>query len=237
MRKLINTTYRTNDAEIMDDFSIEGPILHDTLNTLANINKWLGGNAVTLNALKSLLANYPKNRPLTIIDLGCGGGDILRRIAKYGQKEGYTFQLIGVDANKEAVVYAQQLSEAYPNISYVACNILSEQFDALEYDIVLATLFLHHFENEQITKLLTKLTQKAKLGIIINDLHRHAWAYYLFKIVCIPIKNQMIIDDGLTSILRGFKRKELIAFSKQLNATPKISWKWAFRYQWIIQKK
>jgi hypothetical protein len=44
-------------------------------------------------------------------------------------------------------------------------------------------------------------------------------------------------EDGLTSILRGFKKEELIAFSKNLkldNYT--IAWKWAFRYQWIIYK-
>ena len=75
--------------------------------------------------------------------------------------------------------------------------------------MVLSTLFLHHFKEEQIINLLQKLKNKAELGIIVNDLHRHKMAYYLFKIVCLTIKNQMIIDDGLTSILRGFKREEL----------------------------
>lgn len=232
----INTKHRTNAVEIMDDFSINGAILHNTLDTLASINKWLGGNTVTLNGLKKALTNHPKSEPITIIDLGCGGGDILRRISKYGKKEGYTFKLIGIDANKDAVEYAQEISKNYPDISYVACDIFSEAFEALEYDLVLSTLFLHHFKDEQIRDMLPKLQNKAKLGIIVNDLHRHALAYYLFKIVCLPIKNQMIIDDGLTSILRGFKHEELEAFSNTLQVTPKISWKWAFRYQWIIQK-
>jgi hypothetical protein len=236
MSLLINTKQRSDATEIMDDFSISGKILHKTLDTLANINKWLGGNKVTLNGLKKVIKNHPKNVPITIIDLGCGGGDILRKVSKYGKKEGYIFKLVGVDANKDTVHYARELSKDYPEISFVACDIFSDAFESLQYDVVLTTLFLHHFKEDQIISMLSSLKKKAKLGIVINDLHRSFMAYCLFKLVCITIKNKMIIEDGLTSILRGFKRDELENFSKKLQVTPQIKWKWAFRYQWIIQK-
>ena len=236
MSLLINTTQRTDATEIMDDFSISGKILHKTLDTLANINKWLGGNKVTLYGLKKVIKNHPKNVPITIIDLGCGGGDILRKVSKYGKKEGYIFKLVGIDANKDAVDYAREISKDYPEISFVACDIFSDAFESLQYDVVLTTLFLHHFKEDQITNMLSSLKKKAKLGIVVNDLHRHPMAYYLFKLVCVTIKNTMIIEDGLTSVLRGFKRHELEKFSKILQVKPQIKWKWAFRYQWIIQK-
>lgn len=235
MSILIDTKQRTNDAEIMDDFSINGDILYQTLDTLASINKWLGGNNVTITGLKKVLINHPKDHPITIIDLGCGGGDLLRRISKYGTKNGYTFKLVGIDANKDAMFHARNLSKNYHNISFIACDIFSEEFETLQYDLVLSTLFLHHFKEEQIIDILSKAKKKAKLGIIVNDLNRHPMAYYLFKLVCLTIKNRMIIDDGLTSILRGFKRKELESFSNKLQVKPQIKWKWAFRYQWIIQ--
>jgi 2-polyprenyl-3-methyl-5-hydroxy-6-metoxy-1,4-benzoquinol methylase len=236
MSLLINTTQRTDATEIMDDFSISGKILHKTLDTLANINKWLGGNKVTLYGLKKVIKNHPKNVPITIIDLGCGGGDILRKVSKYGKKEGYIFKLVGIDANEDAVDYAREISKDYPEISFVACDIFSDAFESLQYDVVLTTLFLHHFKEDQITNMLSSLKKKAKLGIVVNDLHRHPMAYYLFKLVCVTIKNTMIIEDGLTSVLRGFKHHELENFSKILQVKPQIKWKWAFRYQWIIQK-
>jgi 2-polyprenyl-3-methyl-5-hydroxy-6-metoxy-1,4-benzoquinol methylase len=236
MSLLINTTQRTDATEIMDDFSISGKILHKTLDTLANINKWLGGNKVTLYGLKKVIKNHPKNVPITIIDLGCGGGDILRKVSKYGKKEGYIFKLVGIDANEDAVDYAREISKDYPEISFVACDIFSDAFESLQYDVVLTTLFLHHFKEDQIINMLSSLKKKAKLGIVVNDLHRHPMAYYLFKLVCVTIKNTMIIEDGLTSVLRGFKRHELEKFSKILQVKPQIKWKWAFRYQWIIQK-
>tara|TARA_R110000868_G_scaffold97876_1_gene269280 strand:+ start:913 stop:1623 length:711 start_codon:yes stop_codon:yes gene_type:complete len=235
MSLLINTKHRTNAVEIMDDFSIQGAVLHDTLDTLASINKWLGGNHVTISALKKVLKEHPKNKPITIVDLGCGGGDMLRRIAQFAKKEGYTFKLVGLDANKDAMAYARRLSKDYGDISFIDCDIFSEEFKTLQYDLVLSTLFLHHFIDEQIIDILSKVKNKAKLGIIVNDLYRHPMAYYLFKLVCLTIKNRMIIEDGLTSILRGFKREELKSFSKKLQVTPQIKWKWAFRYQWIIQ--
>lgn len=236
MSLFINTKHRTDAVEIMDDFSINGNILHKTLDTLANINKWLGGNSVTINGLKELLKKHPKNEPLTIIDLGCGGGDMLRKVSKRFKKQGYTLKLIGIDANEDAMVYARELSKNDPAISFIACDIFSKDFDVLEYDVVLSTLFLHHFKEDQILSILSKATKKAKLGVVVNDLHRHAMAYYLFKLVCLTIKNNMIIEDGLTSILRGFKRKELESMSEKLQITPKITWRWAFRYQWILKK-
>lgn len=236
MSGLINTKHRTDATEIMDDFSINGKILHKTLDTLANINKWLGGNSVTMNGLRVLLNNYPKNKPITIIDLGCGGGDMLRKVSKHYKNKGYNLKLIGIDANEDAMVYARELSKNDQNISFIACDIFSEAFDTLQYDVVLSTLFLHHFKEDEIIRILSKATKKARLGVVVNDLHRHAMAYYLFKIVCLTIKNNMIIEDGLTSILRGFKREELEYMSEKLDIKPQIKWQWAFRYQWILKK-
>ena len=99
----VNTTNRTDAIEIMDDLSMSGAVLCDTLDKLDTINKWLGGNAVTLNGIKKLVRNHPKSNELTIIDLGCGGGGMLRKIANYGRKNGYRFKLIGVDANEHII--------------------------------------------------------------------------------------------------------------------------------------
>ena len=221
----------------MDDFSINGALLRDTLDKLAAINRWLGGNKVTMEGLKKLLRKSSKDMPLTIVDLGCGGGDILRDVAKFGRKNGFNFNLIGIDANEDAVIYARELSLDYPEISHRHINIFSEEFKTIDYDIILTTLFLHHFNQEQLVNLLSKLLKKARLGIVVNDLHRNALAYYLFRLLCTVIPNKMVKEeDGLTSVLKGFKRKELATLSSLIQVKPNIKWKWAFRYQWIINK-
>ncbi|WP_452225379.1 methyltransferase domain-containing protein [Lacinutrix chionoecetis] len=237
MSLLVSTKYRSEAEEIMDDLNYNGPILHDALDKLAKINQWLGGNQVTINGLKKALKNHPKSKPITIIDLGCGSGDILRKVSRFGEKNNYHFNLIGIDANPHTVNYANRLSQNYDNVLFKTIDIFSEEFKSLKYDLVLTTLFLHHFKEEQLVSFLKPVLKKATLGLVVNDLHRHKLAYYLFKLLSTTIKNKTIVEDGLTSVLRGFKREELVEISKQLNVNYQIQWKWAFRFQWILKKK
>jgi len=232
----INTKQRTDKEELMDDFSIGGDLLRDTLDKLEKINRWLGGNKVTVNGLKALLKNHPKEQKITIVDIGCGHGDILRDVAKFGRKEGYKFKLIGVDANSAAIDYANELSMEYPELSFKTQDIFSKDFKSETFDVVIATLFLHHFKEEQLVSFLKNTIKQTKIGMVVNDLHRHTLAYYLFLLLSIFISNKMIIEDGLTSVLRGFKRDDLEKISSKINVTPQISWKWAFRFLWIIKK-
>lgn len=220
----------------MDDLDMKGELLRDTLDKLGSINKWLGGNSLNINGIEQLLKNQPKDRVYTIIDLGCGHGDILRLVAKFGRSKGYNFRLIGIDANQDAIDYANELSVDYPELSFQKIDIFSKAFQNLEHDISLTTLFLHHFKNEQIVTLLKSLTETAKLGVVINDLQRSKIAYALFKALGVFIPNKMIVEDGLTSILRSFKRADLEAFADKIEAKSQIRWKWAFRYQWIMFK-
>jgi len=231
----INTKYRTEEEEIMDDFSLEGEELRDALDKIASINQLLGGNQLTLQGVKNLIEPYNE---YTIVDVGCGNGDMLRALADFGNKNNYKFKLIGIDANTFTVDYAINLSKDYPNINYKCQDIFSESFSQLNYDIVLCTLTLHHFKNEQINYLIQLFNKQARIGIVINDLHRNILAYRAFQLICFVFRlNRMSREDGLISILRGFKKEELIDFSKRnklKNYT--IHWKWAFRYQWIIKK-
>lgn len=220
----------------MDDFLMEGALLRDTLDKLGTINKWLGGNSITIHGVKQLLKNKPKEITYRIVDLGCGHGDILRLIANFGRKKGYKLQLTGVDANQDTVDYAKELSVNYPEISFKKENVFSDSFKNSEYDMVLATLFLHHFKTEELKVLLKIIHQQAQIGIVVNDLHRNIIAYRLFSFLGLFISNDMIKEDGLTSILRAFKRKDLQDITKTLKFNATITWKWAFRYQWIIKK-
>lgn len=236
----IDTSKRSDAPEIMDDFNLEGEILRDALDKIASINRLLGGNKVTLDGINYLLKKDSRStsRELSILDVGCGNGDMLRALADYAVKKNLNFKLTGIDANEFTIKHARKLSADYPNISYICVDIFEEIKQESTYDVILCTLTLHHFKDDEILVLMEGFKKQSALGLVINDLHRSRTAYYLFSAICYVFRlNQMSKDDGLTSILRGFKRHDLQSYARQLNLkTYILKWKWAFRYQWIIPK-
>lgn len=233
----IDTRFRSNAPELMDDFEMKGEILRDALDKIASINKLLGGNKVTLDGVKTLLRGKPKTQLVRIIDIGCGNGDMLRTLADYAQRNNLNFRLVGIDANQFTIDHAKHLSGRYSNITYECRDIFDHPTTEEFFDIFICTLTLHHFKDEEIAVLLDGLKSSSKIGIVINDLERSALAYRLFKALCFVFGlNYMSREDGLVSILRGFKREDLEKFAKRLNINhSSIKWKWAFRYQWIIK--
>ena len=199
----INTKCRNQEKEIMDDFSYGGEDVEDALKTIARINQNLGGNHLTINGLKNILKNFNRNNMLKICDVGCGNGDMLREIAKFGQKNNYNFELLGIDANPFTIELAKKLSQNFPNITYICENILDKNKINQDLDITLFTLFLHHFEENELEKIIKKYLNKSKIGIIINDLERSIFAYRLFQLLCFVFRvKDLPKKDGLLSILK-----------------------------------
>ena len=234
----LDTTYRTDLEESMDDFSMDNAGLVTALDDIARINQLLGGNAVTLDGVKTLIKDFPKDHIITIIDFGCGSGDMLRMLSKYGKDNHLNFKLIGIDANEATIRHAEKCSTNFENISYLAEDIFLYDFSKLSIDIALITLTLHHFKNDEIIKIMKVIFNLVKKGIVVNDLQRSKLAYRLFQAIIFIFRlEKMTANDGLISILRGFKREDLEKFSKDLGLKKySIKWKWAFRYQWIIRK-
>ncbi|NND61978.1 MAG: methyltransferase domain-containing protein [Flavobacteriaceae bacterium] len=229
--------YRSSEEEIMDNFNLQGEQLELLLSDLSVVNSWLGGNSITLGGIQKLLNKFPKKESLTIIDVGCGDGEMLRRVHEAVNNESKDLELKGLDANEHILHLANSKSEAFKNITFQKVDITKDLGAIPPFDIALCTLFLHHLDDDDIIFLLNKLIEKARMGIIINDLHRSKWAFHLFKIFSrIAIKTDIAKHDGLVSIARAFKKHELLKIAKKIDGHHSIRWKWAFRFQWIITK-
>ena len=229
---------RSKEKEIMDDLEMQRDELEKTLQDLDKVNQWLGGNKITIDGVEKFLKSCCYRRPLKIIDVGCGNGSILKEVADLGRRTGDKFELLGIDANRNSVEIARKNLAAYPEVSFKAMDVFSEEFQRLEADIILCTLTLHHFSNEEIKSLMQIFTAKAGLGIVVNDLQRSRAAYQLFKAFCATFKIREINrKDGLTSIKRSFIKQDLEEYGKNLRVSrQEINKKWAFRYQWILYK-
>lgn len=177
--KKVDLSYRSEEEEIMDDLSDDSPSLYQALKELDIINHWLGGNAITLTAVKKIFKTDP-HKDWKIADLGCGSGEMLLKIAKWCRTQNIKVQLHGFDANPNVIAYAKEHCKDYPEISFHAENICSDHFKNRKFDILTCTLFLHHFPQGDLVNLLKQFRNQSG-KVIINDLHRHYFAYYSIR--------------------------------------------------------
>ncbi|MGJ3233444.1 methyltransferase domain-containing protein [Marivirga sp.] len=231
--KKVDLSYRSEEEEIMDDLSDDSPALYRALKELDIINHWLGGNAITLNATRKILKSNP-TKEWKIADLGCGSGEMLLKIAKWCRKKNIKIQLHGFDANPNVIAYAEKHCKLYPEINFHADNIFSEGFKNRSFDIITCTLFLHHFPKDDLIPLLRQFREQSN-KIIINDLHRHPFAYYSIKwITRFFSKSTMVQNDACLSVWRSFTKKdwkEILKLAEIQNY--ELEWRWAFRWKLI----
>jgi len=221
----------------MDDLDFHGSEMQNLLKDLKAVNKWLGGNNINIHSLKELLKCHPKENEVVILDIGCGDGQMLRACADFLKVNGFKAKCIGIDFNPNILELARFESKAYPNIEFKNVDVLSDQNLIPNCDIAMFTLFLHHLNYQEIQSLLICMLKKTKTGIIVNDLHRHQWAFSLFKMVStLFLTTKTAAHDGLVSIARGFKKSELQRMADNLpGQSSEISWQWAFRYKWLLK--
>lgn len=221
----------------MDDLTLSGEELRRNLDELEIINNWLGGHKVVLDALEQV--QVPENHTLRIADIGCGGGDTLKSIARWARSRSIIAVLEGIDANSFMVQYAKDNCIAFPEISISQHNVFSEAFAAQKYDVVVCSLFCHHFTDAQLVQLFSQLYQQARQKVIINDLHRHWLAYYSIKYITAAFSGSRLVkNDAPLSVWRAFKRAEIEQLVQQADI-PKytLKWMWAFRWQLVLEKR
>ena len=220
----------------MDDLAATGEVIDQTLRELEVINRLLGGNYVTTNGLGKLLKNHTNQSPIQIADLGCGGGDILKLMAQWAKRKNIAVELLGVDANPSIIDYAKENCKEFPNIRFEVEDIFSGAFKARKFDVICCTLFTHHFTDEQLINIFHQFKAQAEIGVVINDLHRHWFAYYAIKWLTRAFsKSYMVRYDAPLSVARSFRKADFYNIMKKAGiSSHSLRWMWAFRWQLIF---
>jgi ubiquinone/menaquinone biosynthesis C-methylase UbiE len=236
-----NLSFRSNEKELIDDLELDNDALRQNLEELALINKYLGGNQVTTSGLSKLVASPLSLRrgvggEVKIADLGCGGGDMLMVMANWAKKKGINAQFIGIDANDFMIDFGTKRTANFQNISYLHQDIFSDEFQEKSFDIVTMTLFCHHFSEESLVTLLQQLKKQTRIGIVINDIHRHWFAYHSIAwITKLFLKSYLVKNDAKLSVWRAFVKKDLEKIIQKSGFTKySIRWKWAFRWEVVL---
>jgi len=208
--------YRSTEIEQLDNLSLKGVQLHHALKSLEWVNKWLGNHRAIITAILKIYNKQKK--PLSIVDLGCGGGDLIIAITKALQKNGIQFSITGIDGNSNTIKYAQQKCAAYPQIKFILADILATDFKIAPCDILVTSHFIYHFTENELSNFISTNLPNISTAFICSELERRKVAVWLFKCssFLLPI-SKLAKQDGILAIKRSFTKKEWLSVLQKSN--------------------
>ncbi|HEV9036005.1 MAG TPA: methyltransferase domain-containing protein [Puia sp.] len=226
---------RSNDTELLDRDDIPFGDIERNMRELDFINTWLGGHSISIAGLKQLARG---RRRLSICEIGCGGGDNLRVLYRWCQKQGIEVKVTGIDKNAHCLSVARETWKG-GEAEWVHSDYRDARFTIDKPDVIFSSLFCHHFNNEELIFQLRWMEEHAGLGWFINDLHRHPVAYHSIRWLTAGFSTSYLVKhDAPLSVLRGFRRKEWESLLGQaLTGSCQLKWKWAFRWLVVGRKR
>lgn len=228
MNSLHNRSY---EKELLDATGIPFDDIRQNMKELDTVNRLLGGHAISISGLKKLIGAWPKDRLLTICEIGCGGGDNLHALAEYCRKNKIHANFTGIDIKPACIQFAK---EQYPTMqaSWITSDYSAVDFSDNKPSIIFSSLFCHHFDEPQLELMLRWMQRNCALGFFINDLHRHPLAYHSIRLLTSVFSNSYLVKhDAPLSVARGFTKKEwLVLLDKAALKNYTVRWKWAFRH-------
>jgi len=200
---------RSNEPERIDTGDYTPEEYKRFLKEIAFINRYLGD----ARALKQTLLREIKENDLpefSVLDVGCGSGELLRMIAEFARATGRRASLTGVDLNPISSATTQSESKEFSEISSVRGDALLLPFADDSFDYAISSLFFHHLTDQQIIEALREMSRVARHRIVVIDLHRDPVAYVGYKIFCVVFGiSPLVRHDGSLSIKTGFRESDL----------------------------
>lgn len=187
---------------------MDGPCSYEELRRclahLRIVNSLTLAHHHTMRWLETIARTSAPGRPLRLVDIGCGYGDMLRRIERWAASRGIPMHLIGADINPNAIRAAREATSSDSRIQWVLGDV-STAAETQTVDLVTSCGVFHHLSEAEIVHLLAWMDSTARVGWYITDLHRKPVPYRIFDLLMRgPWWQRFIRPDGLRSIRRSF---------------------------------
>jgi SAM-dependent methyltransferase len=223
---------RSLDTELMDTEPVGLDDFRACLRDLAAANTLTLAQRPTLAWLGRATRHMRKGDRLSLIDVGFGYGDMLRRIHRWCLARGFEPDLTGVDLNPWSAASAREATPAHMAIDYRTADVFAFQPDR-PVRFVISSLFTHHLSDEEAAAFLAWMERTAEGGWFVNDLHRHPLPFHGFGLLArIARWHRFVQHDGPVSIARGFRRPDwdrIVAAAGLDAGDVEIRWQVPFR--------
>jgi len=214
---------RATDTERLDEGVPEGEALA-SLADLRFVNRWLGNRPRLVQAVRPYLTSSARPR---LLDVGCGSADLPAAIARGAP----SVMAVGVD------IKLLHVRKGPREVQPVVADVRALPFAAGTFDVVTASLFLHHFDARELAPVLRAMFAVARRALVVNDLRRSRVAYAFGRAVFpLLFRTRVSVDDGLTSIRRGFTEPELLAAFAEAGIPARLRRTWPYRLLAVAEK-
>ncbi len=234
MRKRYDFSRRNALTELMDAQDSDFATYRACLVDLAKVNRLTLAYRPTMRFLSRLAASgrLPRDRPVTIVDVGSGYGDMLRKIDRWGAQRRLDFQLTGVDLNQWSTWSATEATPTDRPIRFLTADVFDYQPPG-GIDIVVSSLFTHHLDDASLIRFVAWMEQRAAIAWFVNDLHRHPIPYHVFRLSARALRYHHFVQHvGPVSIARAFHAddwRRVLAAAGIAPGAAQVEWLFPFR--------
>lgn len=210
---MLRLNQRVLESELMDQPGIDPAVHIKALQGIGRVNRISRIDRLLWKRLRTF--QFDRDTPLRILDLACGGGDVLLKLADRATREKVPFVFEGADLSPTAVQYAQATAElrGLNNIRFFQHDALHHSLSR-KYDVVMSSLFMHHLSNSQAVRLLERMAAAATRGILLDDLIRSPLGYILAWCgVRLVTRSKMVHFDGPISVKAAYRIAEVRALA------------------------
>jgi len=230
---------RNRQPELMDQPGLDERLHGEALRSLSRINVVSRTSAMIWEPIRHLALETRPARPLRILDVACGGGDVALGLARLANRAGVAVHIDGCDINAVAVAHASDAADRQK-----ITNVGFFQHDALKqplpdgYDIVTCSLFLHHLDDSDAGLMLRSMAAAAAQMVVASDLRRSRLGYALACIACRLLTRSPIVRvDGPLSVAAAFTIEEARELAARFGLTGTIILsRWPQRFLLVWRK-
>lgn len=230
------TLERNRQSELMDQPGLDAGLHCQALRALRRVN-WLCGTGGQLWRSMRDLARAAGDRPLRVLDVASGGGDVAIALARRARRAGLRLEVHGCDISPTAIEFANRAAAdaGIREARFFHHDVLRDAL-AESYDVVTCTLFLHHLDEPDAELALARMAQAARRLVLVDDLRRSRTGYWLAWLACRALTRSTIVHvDGPRSVEGAFTSGEAVELARRAGLEPvdvRHHWPERFLLRW-----
>jgi SAM-dependent methyltransferase len=199
---------RSPETELMDTEAVGLDDYRACLEDLAKVNALTLTHRPILKWLDGATRSLKPHERVTVLDVGYGHGDLLRRIHEWSRRRGRPVDLMGIDLNPLSEAIARAATPDAMPIEYRTGDVFAFEPER-PIDFVISSQTTHHLSEEQLVGFVRWMERVAARGWFIADLHRHPIPFHGFRLLSRLARwHRFVQHDGPVSIARSFRRED-----------------------------